>query len=316
MKRTWKLFLTFLFRPLWSFVTGLILNVIALLTFFWPDLQPLLSWPRISEIMQWYYWLILGLVVWLVSVAWSAAKQSGSSERGAAGELIEAKEQSVAGGQTAQQGTGNVSAGRDVIFGSPPRNDPIELPVLPVQVPKALSPNPNRISIIPNARKPSRYGHQEDIRFIVKNDTGSSLTSCHVHLEEIGRSPVGGPKGEWDVLDGLPSADPLHWIIRFEPLESIQCRNGIQISPGGREAFILVRHEISTRYPKPGEQTVSFTGYYRYCDHWDEELNPGFDYRLRLQFTATGMKPVNFYVFLSQHEDGFWEFHHLERIED
>ena len=63
------------FDSLWNWLLGGITLIISVITFFYPDLQPILNFPTLSEILPPFGWLATGIIIWLVGFVWNVRKR-------------------------------------------------------------------------------------------------------------------------------------------------------------------------------------------------------------------------------------------------
>jgi hypothetical protein len=71
-------FFSIVFYPLWKWFAGVI-AIISVIAFFAPDWQPFLTWPAISKIMPWYWWLLIGVILWALVTVGEAVRRMGET---------------------------------------------------------------------------------------------------------------------------------------------------------------------------------------------------------------------------------------------
>lgn len=67
-------FFRIIFQPVWKWVIEILVGIIGLVVFFYPKLQVYLNWPKVSPLLPWYWWVIIGTIVWALATAWEAAR--------------------------------------------------------------------------------------------------------------------------------------------------------------------------------------------------------------------------------------------------
>ncbi len=70
-----KTFLEIIFKPAWKWLVGMPLEAIGLLTFINPDWGDAINYPAISKYIAWYWFVIVGLIIWGIATAWEATRK-------------------------------------------------------------------------------------------------------------------------------------------------------------------------------------------------------------------------------------------------
>ena len=62
-------------KPLWKWYVGILFGLFQAIVFFFPELQPILTWPVISQWLPWYWWIIIFLIIWGIGTTLEATKK-------------------------------------------------------------------------------------------------------------------------------------------------------------------------------------------------------------------------------------------------
>jgi len=71
----WKLLRSAAFDSFWNWLLGGVFTIISVITFFYPDLQPVINFPVLRQVLSPLGLLIIGIVIWLLGFAWNVRKQ-------------------------------------------------------------------------------------------------------------------------------------------------------------------------------------------------------------------------------------------------
>jgi hypothetical protein len=166
-----------------------------------------------------------------------------------------------------------------------------------------------KVTIKRSPNELNKQGHEEEFSFIVNNDSGIGLDKCKVFLEEIAYRKSELSKGDWKIVDGLPSSMPFEW----NEDGFLLCELGLEIDNGAKGLFTVL-----DQYPLPhynGKTYYTYEPKFTFCDERiSADLKESFDYRVRVKLASRGAESLHHYIYLRAHKSGYWEFERLERI--
>jgi hypothetical protein len=70
-----KTIIEILIKPAWKWIIVLPLETIGVVKFFFPASRPFLTWPILSEMLAWYWWIIVGLFLLVLFTAIEASSE-------------------------------------------------------------------------------------------------------------------------------------------------------------------------------------------------------------------------------------------------
>jgi hypothetical protein len=70
-----NLFWSAAFDSFWNWLFGGVMLIIGVITFFYPNLQPVLNWPTLSQVLPPLGWLAIGIIIWSIGFAWNVRKR-------------------------------------------------------------------------------------------------------------------------------------------------------------------------------------------------------------------------------------------------
>ena len=70
-----ELLISSAFDSFWNWLLGGVMLAISVIAFFYPNLQPVINWPTLSQVLPPAGWIVLGIIIWLVGFAWNVIKR-------------------------------------------------------------------------------------------------------------------------------------------------------------------------------------------------------------------------------------------------
>lgn len=258
-----KILLDIILKPAWKWIVAIPFEALAAVQFFFPDWEQYLNFPALSSRLAWYWWAIIGLVLFIFISSISSASEISKLRKAGSAKPV-GKETNVKPQKPNLEGV-RLAEGAFITY---PDHDYYNVTI-------------------------------EEYVFTFTNESGQDLKRCFVLLDELASRPTQKPDDDWKVIAKNVFAKPFRWsgsVIYIDGKRDIDANdkaNLTVISSTLSPVLNVTKNESEYHYD------FRFT----FFEDEGYSLDYGYDYRLLLGFrakdeTGSNIVPIRYYLYL------------------